>query len=62
MFVKQQDEEKAGTLKRIAQLETIIVEINAELSTANEKLESASKFATNVIHNNASINQVKQIF
>jgi len=43
----KQDEEKAGTIKRIAQLETIIVEINAELSTANEKLESASKFATN---------------
>jgi len=36
-------------LKRIAQLDQIIVEINSDLTAANEKLERASKFATNVI-------------
>ena len=46
---EKQEEEKGVTVKRIAQLEGIIVDLNAELTTANEKLESATKFAVHVI-------------
>ena len=46
---EKQEEEKGVTVKRISQLEGIIVDLNAELTTANEKLESATKFAVHVI-------------
>jgi len=43
-----QQKEKADTIKRISQLEAIIIETNAALSSSNEKLQSAEKFATQV--------------
>lgn len=49
---EQQEEEKGVTVKRISQLEGIVVDLNAELTAANVKLESATKFAVHVIISN----------
>jgi len=43
----KQDEEKDATVKRIAQLEAIVIDLNNDLKSAHEKLESATKFAVN---------------
>jgi len=42
---EKQDEEKSGTLKRITQLEGIVEEIQRDLTSSKEKLESAAKYA-----------------
>jgi tropomyosin 1 len=43
---EQQQKEKGDTLKRISQLEAIIIETTSALTTSHEKLQSAEKFAT----------------
>jgi len=42
---EKQDEEKAGTVKRIQQLERDITDVNRDLDNSREKLEVAAKFA-----------------
>jgi len=42
---EKQDEEKAGTVKRIQQLERDITDVNRDLDNSKEKLEVAAKFA-----------------
>jgi tropomyosin 1 len=42
---EQQDKEKSDTLKRISQLEQIVGELNADLTSKRDKLQSAEKFA-----------------
>ncbi len=45
---EQQDKEKSDTLKRISQLEQIVGELNADLTSKRDKLQSAEKFAVQV--------------
>ena len=45
---EQQDKEKSDTLKRISQLEQIVGELNAELTSKKDKLQGAEKFAVQV--------------
>lgn len=47
-FFFQQYEERDETLKRIAQLQAIVVATNSDLEDAHQKLESATKFAAHV--------------